>query len=1153
MKILTLIAIILVSSGVQAGRHTISSLPYTLPAHSADLWDTLYFVDQDTNTSSTLTWNPHPAGGMNQWGINFASTHHWRVLFANDTILFGGDSLMTQFAAINTGTRTSHHIEIGGVSSAKRGYLIVSCAAWTGNERLADLNLPQDTATPYNPTGIRIQAGQVKIHDMYIWITGYIQSSNEIYLPSAMEQGQCIFVQDGQGTEISNCELVNRTVVWYDRQDYPAAALRLHSPNAPIAPETLSTYVHDNVITSFGSHGIASLGSAGPVLIANNTITLDGRQAIENGPNQYWGLTHSACIILNAPSLGTKIHKNTLLAGSSFRGAQGILLINDDAFLSSHLSRGRIIIDSNIISSHNGRTAKYDWWNNMGNCIKLRNQPRYIDIFGNHMTYVCDDQIDPPDGNTEDAYMPQGSVFEYQTYEPYNGLQQYIAFHNNVCSTDVITNAPSSHYQVTPIRMMFESNTPGVQAYGGWTTYDPTFEIYNNRLVGRYNWAYEFGRYYDQTGPSMCNYVMVHDDTIRPTLWTDITGVYMGTAMPTGGESRHNIIRDAYFTNISPSEGYSYGINRATGSLTNLVDMTYQRTLNINVKSELNGRPISGATVDVYNGLDVLVASGITDAIGSYSPIVSYQFYSLSSPDVNYNNFRFNVVKSPTDNVNKLFAVAWNSYRDTVMMPNTLGDGMWPGAADIVEYRTTLEDRNRQRNLPGPKSQVLPLRGARQTISFLQWNSDVPNGDTMPQFIRVADGAQTERAHLWSARTYDCAGFSATDVPEAYYEAEFSLANGDTIVYAANRSCLYQNRAHIVRVRTSGVVSLIDTQNVLTGISGTYRPMGMPAYRGNRSIVIPIRASSAGGSSDDIRMLTSADNGTTWGAMTPGFTWSTASDKRVDGDEYIDGSIWFNGITAYMNPATSTGEFRTAVYNGTSWTMDNVYPARGYYSREYASVIQQTGMQHLLFSDTGATGQVSRVTHLYKPFGSGAWQTKTLYTATVHTGQAAGSQPLPVGLTLTTLTDGVRAFYCKQDSILYSREWLDTGWTTNETIVSTGRLLNMLTTCNTVSSIHGDRAYVQYMERYGTTGFRTVLTTILGDGSTGAVADPTGACCLSSGTCVTTTSADCVSQGGTYQGDGIVCDAGTCSAPVVTNAAEAITGNVKFEGNVRVE
>ena len=710
----------------------------------------------------------------------------------------------------------------------------------------------------------------------------------------------------------------------------------------------------------------------------------------------------------------------------------------------------------------------------------------------------------------------------YECFDPYAG-PYYCTIENNICSTKIVTSVNDPHYELAAV------------SFEDWTALDPTFVYRNNKLVSGGNFVYKYGQY---DGPA--SYIIIDADTISQ-LVSPLTNVYTFNVGDYRG-STGDIAKDIYYgTGTAPTSVTHQWRNSPTASGEQTIAM--QRTLNINAKSELNGRPVSGATVNVYNGSDVLVASGTTDAIGAYNPTVTYQLYARVAADINYNNFRFNVIKSPTDNTNKLFTVGWNAYKDTVMMPNTLGDGMWPGAADIVEYRTTLEDRNRQRNLPGPKSQVVALVLAPQTVSFLQFNTDVSLGDTMPQFIRVADGAQTERYHV----------FSAAQEPNAYFEAEFSLGNGDTIIYAANRSAVYQTVAHINRIRANGSLLFIDSQNVSNGMAGIYRPMGMPAYRGNRSIVIPFRASSAGGSADDIRMLTSADNGTTWGAMTPGFTWSTASDKRVDGDEYIDGSIWFNGITAYMNPATSTGEFRTAVYNGTSWTMDNVYPARGYYSREYSSVIQADGMQHLLFSDTMATGQNSRITHLYKTFGSGAWQSKTLYTATVHTGQSAGSQPLPVGLTYTALNDVVRAFYCKQDSILYSREWLDTGWSTAELVVSTGRLLNALTTCNTVPSIHGDRAYVQYLERY-TTGTRTVLATILGDGTSGGgQADPTGACCLASGACVTATSAECVSSGGTYQGDGIVCGDVSCAAPPVITATKAITGSVTITGNVRIE
>ena len=44
--------------------------------------------------------------------------------------------------------------------------------------------------------------------------------------------------------------------------------------------------------------------------------------------------------------------------------------------------------------------------------------------------------------------------------------------------------------------------------------------------------------------------------------------------------------------------------------------------------------------------------------------------------------------------------------------------------------------------------------------------------------------------------------------------------------------------------------------------------------------------------------------------------------------------------------------------------------------------------------------------------------------------------------------------------------------------------------------------------------------------------EPVGACCFSDGSCLVLSGADCVTQGGDYQGDGTVCDPNPCGQVV---------------------
>ena len=1052
--------------------------------------------------------------GTHHWVMDLTGTDGIGRTADDDSLRFGADRNNLVWAVIMSGT--SHDLKFRG------GVYQHTPVGLTGTET----TLPANYTTYRDNINFRILSGTYPYNISFDTLSALALASWATY---ALDRGAVNIVASGRNLTVNNCNLRAIGLACEDRQVSPHRNVSADGLVASLVDFTNPSSYHVRIyggqlystfMDVYADCGYAVQDSIKIQMYACS-LTIDNMNLYRGGT--YASTTNSYAAHIRKPGRGSYIRKCYVTSGSTRNGGRGVEVEHwkgTEAY--------PIYIDSNVFyNMHEGCNPEFseaEWCT----AIKARNGRSYLRIEKNTVSMLADTCSAY---NYYTGYFPKVIGIMYQRWGATYPGPRYDKIINNTVTASAVTKETNDRWRISAISF---DDIAG----------DPTIQSIGNRITTE-QFAYDMGHY---DGPAQD--IVTRNDTITINTTYNLSsrnGVFFAEVQPSIGHKFYDLTFPSTSWDTSLGFSYYYGFT-ASASL--------YRTVNVDVGGS-NGRPVSGATVTATDAYGHLVASAVTNSVGRATVEVKYWYDVNGTGDSTaFNQFVISATKGvDVASHNKTITALAGDGEDDITLTATLGDGMWPGAADLVEYRTTLEDRNRQRNLPGPKSQVLPLRNARQTVSFLQWNNDNTTGDTMPQFVRVADGAQTERRDLWSTRTSPCAGsVDVTDIPEAYYEAELSLANGDTIVYTANRSCVYPAVAHVVRIDANGTLTFIDTQNVATDVAGTYRPMGMAAYRGNRSIVIPIRASSAGGSGSDIRMITSSNNGTTWNPMQSAFSWATAGDKRVDGDEYIDGSIWFSGITAVMNPLTSTGEMRTAVYNGTTWTMDNVYPARGYYSREYASVIQQDGTQHLLFSDTGATGQASRITHLYKPFGSGAWQSKTLYTATVHTGQAAGSLPLPVGLTYTQSSDCVRAFYCKQDSMLFSREWLDTGWTTTETAVSEGRLLNALTTCNSVPTIHGDRAYVQYLERYGATGYRTVLATVLGDGTTGGVvADPTGACCLPSYSCITATAVDCAAQGGTYQGDGVACGGVDCGSPPVITATKVITGTVTITGNVRIE
>ncbi|HET9233640.1 MAG TPA: DNRLRE domain-containing protein, partial [Candidatus Eisenbacteria bacterium] len=87
------------------------------------------------------------------------------------------------------------------------------------------------------------------------------------------------------------------------------------------------------------------------------------------------------------------------------------------------------------------------------------------------------------------------------------------------------------------------------------------------------------------------------------------------------------------------------------------------------------------------------------------------------------------------------------------------------------------------------------------------------------------------------------------------------------------------------------------------------------------------------------------------------------------------------------------------------------------------------------------------------------------------------------------------------------------------------------------------RSSKRFDSRQGTDTTRRPVLTI--DYTAGG--DPTGACCLPTGNCAELTSAQCTSQGGSYQGDGTSCTPDPCSGTPITVTVGSMKDNTLYE------
>jgi hypothetical protein len=531
------------------------------------------------------------------------------------------------------------------------------------------LNLPRDTTVRYNAHDVIMSGSYNLIENMVMSINGFAYANGDAYYGNA-----CVYIRyGGVMNEIRNCTFVNMTPVWYEREYYPSPCLRIEATGTLSGTDTMNVYIHDNEIVSYGTHGIVT-GREGKYLIFDNTIELDGRNAMEDGPNQFWGLTHSFGILGNRIGRGSRIHGNTITAGDFYRGGQGIFLVARDT-VGAHT--GWITIDSNTIYAHNGNTAKYPYYQNQGSALKIRAHVHHVRVFGNILGYKCDTTKTAATGNGGPGYMPIGAAIEYQFYDATAQVPESVYVYNNLCTLDVKTDTNTPYYMVAGIRF----------SDVGFPSEDATFRFYNNRIAGKFNWAYTFGTNAQVDDPSNCKYVRVRGDTINHVSWSAsvIDVVNSASRFATTNGSYGNIVQDPYLNNITISEGTYYGNSSSGmfGPLSGTMNNYFSQTVTAYVQA--SSLPVSGAIVTFTNGYGTLVGTDTTDGTGYASIVCPYLWYSANVADSSMNNFTVEATKDVYSH-DTTFSVAWNSHNVTL----TLAGGSTPTVVPSTVWRNKV-------------------------------------------------------------------------------------------------------------------------------------------------------------------------------------------------------------------------------------------------------------------------------------------------------------------------------------------------------------------------------------------------------------------------------------------------------------------------------
>ncbi len=357
LLLITGLLLLALAGPATAGRHVISSLPYTFNAgmHSGDAVDTLVLGSSRLNASGS---------GISLAADYGAVLHGVLLDLGDDTISYGeggGDGAC--------GVRTSgsssympYNIEIRG------GYVL--------------------HGTP-NSNADGCQALYVRGHDITVRnVTATVRGNNgQVYLSN----GASVYNNEIDGGRFTSY------VTGYDsRCNYDACVVEvsnLYTTTLESTGADYHIYIHDLTIADGPHVGIAILGREGGdhkavARIESNNITTDARNTFYPSND---GLCHSSSnpygITCRNSGAGTRITNNTITSGTDWGGNRGILIE-----YGAGTSTNPIIIRNNYVDVHEGPNVEYgDGLPAHG--LRIRYSPRDIQVENN--TFIGTGDADP--------------------------------------------------------------------------------------------------------------------------------------------------------------------------------------------------------------------------------------------------------------------------------------------------------------------------------------------------------------------------------------------------------------------------------------------------------------------------------------------------------------------------------------------------------------------------------------------------------------------------------------------------------------------------------------------------------------------------------------------------------------------------------------
>jgi hypothetical protein len=384
-------------------------------------------------------------------------------------------------------------------------------------------------------------------------------------------------------------------------------------------------------------------------------------------------------------------------------------------------------------------------------------------------------------------------------------------------------------------------------------------------------------QYYNGTSPN-------NDNT-----WT----AYLGYGAPSSQHAYNNYLIDPIFTN-GVSETHVVVSDAEPDSLS----LGYKVTLAVAVRGS-NSLPVANATVTIRNNYGFVVGTGLTNAAGVFSGLVTYRNLfnaAFSNADsTNYNPFSIKAKKG-SDSTTVSYTVGWNTKSPQVVLANTIGD---PGGTDVIP--------------PGTITTLGAVAGPDPGSVLLSW--DAPGND---DFSGTASGYMIKYA------------LTAIN-DDASFDRATSLENPPTPSAAGTREeVLIQNllvgRMYYVAVKAfdgdANVGSLSNESiSFATGIAPPWADSARVSIAFQNARLYSHRLASYLQLRHEYQMDTSADfsNPRILVDVGTGATSMVSFDSLVQGEIYrwrvrsfaADSSIfsiWVNGPQFSFDPDISAGE-----------------------------------------------------------------------------------------------------------------------------------------------------------------------------------------------------------------------------------------------------